>query len=80
MWMSQKLSKIDISRKLSKIEIRDFRFRFRSKFYANMPRPLYRPQAAQNFNWNVLVLQYLSIDPKKGCHAHSNAHNFPRPL
>jgi len=55
--------------------------------FSRVPRPLQRPQTAQNcvfysFDDRIKIFtemywsrQYLSIDPKKICHAHSNAHN-----
>jgi len=56
---------------------------------SRVPRPLLRQQTVQNcgsysFDARIKILteiyfslQYLSIDPKKVCHAHFNAHKPP---
>jgi len=60
--------------------------------FSRVPRPLLCPQTAQNsssysFYARIKILaemycshQYLSIDPKKVCHAQSNAHKPPKPV
>jgi len=58
--------------------------------FLSVPRPLLRPQVAQNcgfysFHARIQILtkmycylQYLSINPKKVCHAHFNAHKLKK--